>query len=67
MNDKSTAIEAIIEIKQKIDYHFEKSVFCGEHNMLLEQIMHRKLEEELKKISFMLQKKFETGYVSAKA
>lgn len=60
----SKEIEAIKFIRQKETYHFERAIFCKEHNMVLDEIKHREIENELRRIASKLEDILDTGYVS---
>ena len=64
---KDKAIKLIKEIRKIEDKHFEKAVFCREHNMVLENIKHLAIEKEVRQIIRLIENEFETGYVSNEA
>jgi hypothetical protein len=60
---KNKAIKLIKEIRKIEDKHFEKAVFCREHNMELENIKHVAIEKEVRKIIRLIENEFDTGYI----
>ena len=59
----SKAKEAIKEIRKREDYHFQRSVWCREHNLELDALKHQEIENELKQIAFKIEDIFDTGFV----
>jgi len=58
------AIKVIKEIRKREDEMHKQSVFCREHNFNLEADKFKAIEDELRRVSRMLEKEFETGYVA---
>lgn len=61
--ENTKAIEAIMEIRKREDYHYEKSKFCREHNMKLDEQWHISMEQEMRQLANKLQQIFETGII----
>lgn len=61
--DNKKAIEAIKEIRKREDYHYEKSKFCRDHNMKLDEQWHISMEQEMRQLANKLQNIFETGII----
>ena len=63
MTEKEKAIKAIKEVRLIEGNHHNKSIFCREHNMMLDAMKHEQIERELGKAIRIFQNAFETGYV----
>lgn len=57
-------IKAVLEIRKREDYHFERANFCRDHNMSLEVLFHQQMEQELRRIASKIEDILDTGYVS---
>ena len=64
MEKESKEIQAVKIIRKRERSVWKKAVWCKEHNMKLEELLHRELQEELGKIARELEDLFDTGYVS---
>jgi hypothetical protein len=64
MAKESKEIQAVKIVRKKERDAWQKAVWCKEHNMKLEELFHRELEEKLRKVASELEDLFETGYVS---
>lgn len=62
---KNKAIKLIKEIRKIENKHFEKAVFCREHNMELENMKHLAIEREVRQIIRLIENEFDTGYVAS--
>jgi len=58
------AIKAIRQIRKREDELFSQTVFCREHNFTLEAEKFKFAEDELKRVCRILEKAFDTGYIS---
>lgn len=63
MTDKQ-AKNGVREIRIKQKYHFDRIVFCREHNMKLQEQLHIEMEKELGDLAIRLEIIFNIGYVS---
>jgi len=63
-NIKEKAIKVIKEIRKREDEMAKQATFCKEHNFNLEAVKFTAIEDELRKIGYMLQNEFKTGYVA---
>lgn len=64
MDEKQKAIKAIKEIRSRENKYMEQSNFCREHNFNLDAQKSSEIAEELRKVCYLLQTEFETGYIS---
>lgn len=62
--ENKKAIEAIKEIRKREYYHYEKSKFCREHNMKLDEQWHISMEQEMRRLASKIEDTFDTGYIS---
>lgn len=60
---KEKHIEVVKEVRKREDYHYEKANFCRDHNMKLEEMFHRDLETELRRLASKLETILDTGYI----
>lgn len=58
------AIEAIKEIRKREDYHYQRTGFCRQHNLVLDIIFHQQMESELRQLASKLEDILDTGYIS---
>uniref|UniRef100_UPI0040473609 hypothetical protein n=1 Tax=Roseivirga sp. TaxID=1964215 RepID=UPI0040473609 len=61
---ESQEVKAVKIVRIKEREAWRKAVWAKEHNMKLEELLHRELEERLRKIAGELEDLFGTGYVS---
>jgi hypothetical protein len=61
MSPKEKAIKVIKEIRKKEDEMWQQSKFCREHNFSLEAEKFKFAEDQLRRVSHLLEKEFETG------
>lgn len=62
--DDSKIIKAIKEIRRREDAHHQKKVWCNEHGMKLDAILHDHTENELRRVCSFLEDMFDTGFIS---
>ena len=56
MNNNTKGIELLKQINQIEEDHFNKALFCSEHNMELDKIKHREIMNEVRKIGQIIKK-----------
>lgn len=61
-NNKET--KAVLEIRKREDYHFERTKFYRDHNMTIAALFHKQMEMELRQLSSEIEEILGTGYVS---
>lgn len=64
MPKESKAVGAIKIIKAEEKKHYQKQLFCKDHNMELQRQWHYTIAEEMRRLSAKLENHFGTGYVS---
>jgi hypothetical protein len=64
MSNEPKEIKAIKIVRKKERDAWQKAVWAKEHNMKLEELFHRELQEKLRRIASELEDLFETGYIS---
>jgi hypothetical protein len=62
-NQKSKVIKTIKKIHKLENNHFEKAVFCRDHNMDLDNIKHLAIEREMRKVIRLIEDEFDTGHI----
>lgn len=56
--------QAVKEVRKLQKVHFDKSMFCKQHNMTLDQELHIRMERELSTLAMKLEDILQTGYVN---
>ena len=64
--DSEISIMAIKKVRNLMHHHLRQAIFCKEHNMTLDELKHREIEEVLRKLAMSLEDIFGTGYVKVK-
>jgi len=64
ISEKEKAIKIIKKIRERESQMWNQYCFCKDHNFNLEAEKFKSIEEELRRICMMLEREFETGYVS---
>lgn len=62
--ENTKAIEAIKEIRKREDYHYQRTIWCREHNLKFDLVYHQMMEQELRQIARQMEQLFDTGYIS---
>lgn len=62
--ENKKAIEAIKEIRKREDYHYQRTVFCRQHNLVLDIIFHQQMESQLRQLASKLESLFDCGYIT---
>lgn len=47
--------EALKRVHERHEFHYQKRIFCEEHNMKLDAILHAAVQEELRKVERILE------------
>lgn len=64
MTKEEKHLKAVMQIRLREDYHFERAKFCRDHNMSLETIFHQQMEQELRRLASKIEDILDTGYIS---
>lgn len=62
--ENNKALEAIKEIRKREDYHYQRTIWCKEHNLKFDLVYHQMMEQELRQIAIQMELLFDTGYIS---
>lgn len=63
MKTDSKAKQAVKSVRIAQRKHFDQAVFCRQHNMKLQEMLHIEMEKELGDIAMKLEDILNTGYV----
>lgn len=60
---KEKAKLAVLEVRRKQKYHFDKIQFCREYNMVLQEQLHIEMEKEYSQLAMKLEDILGTGMI----